>query len=113
MKYLSLMNVPTRNFLSRSLQFFFHLIYLWNQKFYISFLSKKANRIPEIPKFFQKIFEESVEKAEKEAYEKREELGMEIDQLPALVIDAIQIVDIFRQDPTKSDFEEKKMVILN
>ncbi|KAL3986332.1 hypothetical protein ACH3XW_42315 [Acanthocheilonema viteae] len=59
---------------------------------------------------FTKTFEESMKKAEKEAYEKREELGMEINQLPPLVIDAIQVVDIFRQDPTKSDLEEKKMI---
>ncbi|VDK79099.1 unnamed protein product [Litomosoides sigmodontis] len=59
---------------------------------------------------FMKIFDESVKKAEKEAYEKREELGTEISQLPSLVIDAIQIIDIFRQDPTKTDLEEKKMI---
>ncbi|EJW83696.1 hypothetical protein WUBG_05393 [Wuchereria bancrofti] len=59
---------------------------------------------------FMKAFDENMKKAEKEAYEKREELGIEIDQLPSLVIDAIQIVDIFRQDPTKSNLEEKKMI---
>ncbi|CAG9535950.1 unnamed protein product [Cercopithifilaria johnstoni] len=59
---------------------------------------------------FMKTFEEIMKKTEKEAYEKREELGMEIDQLPPLVIDAIQVVDIFRQDPTKSNHEEKKMI---
>uniref|UniRef100_A0A1I8F061 SXP/RAL-2 family protein Ani s 5-like cation-binding domain-containing protein n=1 Tax=Wuchereria bancrofti TaxID=6293 RepID=A0A1I8F061_WUCBA len=58
----------------------------------------------------KKAFDENMKKAEKEAYEKREELGIEIDQLPSLVIDAIQIVDIFRQDPTKSNLEEKKMI---
>ncbi|VDN94030.1 unnamed protein product [Brugia pahangi] len=60
---------------------------------------------------FMKAFDENMRRAEKEAYEKREELGIEIDQLPPLVIDAIQIVDIFRQDPTRSNLEEKKMVI--
>ncbi|KAM3716295.1 Phosphoribosylamine--glycine ligase [Dirofilaria immitis] len=59
---------------------------------------------------FMKVFEEILEKVEKEAYEKRRELGIEIDQLPSLVIDAIQIVDIFRQDPTRSDLEERKMI---
>ncbi|VDN01831.1 unnamed protein product, partial [Onchocerca ochengi] len=57
-----------------------------------------------------KVFEENMKKVEKEAYQKREELGIEIDQLPSLVKDAIQIVDIFRQDPTRNDLEEKKMV---
>ncbi|EFO13492.2 hypothetical protein LOAG_15037 [Loa loa] len=59
---------------------------------------------------FMKVFEENLKRVEKEAYEKRDELGVEIDQLPSLVIDAIQIVDIFRQDPTRSALEEKKMI---
>uniref|UniRef100_A0A0R3RZZ6 DUF148 domain-containing protein n=1 Tax=Elaeophora elaphi TaxID=1147741 RepID=A0A0R3RZZ6_9BILA len=59
---------------------------------------------------FMKKFEEILKKVEKEAFEKREELGVEINELPTLVVDAIQIVDIFRQDPTKSDLEEKKMI---
>uniref|UniRef100_A0A8R1XNQ4 SXP/RAL-2 family protein Ani s 5-like cation-binding domain-containing protein n=1 Tax=Onchocerca volvulus TaxID=6282 RepID=A0A8R1XNQ4_ONCVO len=60
---------------------------------------------------FMKVFEENMKKVEKEAYQKREELGIEIDQLPSLVKDAIQIVDIFRQDPTRNDLEEKKMIM--
>uniref|UniRef100_A0A915PR50 SXP/RAL-2 family protein Ani s 5-like cation-binding domain-containing protein n=1 Tax=Setaria digitata TaxID=48799 RepID=A0A915PR50_9BILA len=59
---------------------------------------------------FVKAFNENLKKTEKEAYAKRDELGIEIDQLPPLVADAIQVVDIFRQDPTKSDLEERKMI---
>lgn len=33
-----------------------------------------------------------------------------MDQLPPLVMDAFQVVDMFRQDPTKTNLEEKKMV---
>lgn len=94
----------------------------WSLKFYDSisagkkFAVQKLNCVKVFFKFgnfFQKAFEENLKKVEKEAYEKREELGIEIDQLPSLVIDAIQVVDIFRQDPTRSGLEEKKMVISN
>ncbi|MCP9260630.1 hypothetical protein DINM_004018 [Dirofilaria immitis] len=72
----------------------------------IHLLTSLSKKHPIMVKKYSKKFW----KSRKEAYEKRRELGIEIDQLPSLVIDAIQIVDIFRQDPTRSDLEERKMI---
>lgn len=57
-----------------------------------------------------KAFQENLRQTEKEAFEKREELGNDVDQFPPIVLDAFQVVDMFRQDPTRSKIEEKKMI---
>ncbi|VDM97357.1 unnamed protein product [Thelazia callipaeda] len=60
---------------------------------------------------FLKAYKELLVKTEKEAYERRENLGKDVDLLPPLVMDAFQVIDVFRQDPTRSEVEEKKMII--
>ncbi|VDO70811.1 unnamed protein product [Onchocerca flexuosa] len=55
-----------------------------------------------LKKHLKKIFK----KVEKEAYEKCKRLGIEIDQLPLSLIDVIQIIDMYQQDPIIYDLEE-------